>query len=287
MKKILILIIGLLFSSFSFSQSTNAYIDLDFDNDIVVKDGAPARLYQNYYNPREFFFLEFDEIQYCNASISCSVLGIINKDKSNVLEKLKKNKMIFIDTASNSRGVIWEKGKDFFENENMIIRECIEDTASEYISDYFRFFIKNKNDLQSFPIIEINFINVYSTFVEKNGYKSPWNRDYISAYENQNNPGIQFYYLVEQTIKKLKMKNPKVIIKGEVIESNAVLRNGSSSRNKKIRNLKKGEKVEILDCLEESESVNGISYPWIKVRTSKNEEGYILGGSIKVEVFVE
>ena len=46
--------------------------------------------------------------------------------------------------------------------------------------------------------------------------------------------GIQFYYLVEQTIKKLKMKNPKVIIKGEVIESNAVLRNGSSSRNKSI-----------------------------------------------------
>lgn len=287
MKKILILIIGLLFSSFSFSQSTNAYIDLDFDNDIVVKDGASARLYQNYYNPREFFFLEFDEIQYSNASISCSVLGIINKDKSNVLEKLKKNKMIFIDTASNSRGVIWEKGKDFFENENMIIRECIEDTASEYISDFFRFFIKNKNDMDSFPLIEINFINVYSTFVEKNGYKSPWNRDQVSGYEDQNNSGIQFYYLAEQAIKNIKMKDPELIIRGEVIESNVVLRNGSSSRNKKIRNLKKGEKVKILDCLEESESVNGISYPWIKVKTYNNKEGYISGGSIKVEVFVE
>ena len=72
------------------------------------------------------------------------------------------------------------------------------------------------------------------------------------------------------------MKNPKVIIKGEVIESNAVLRNGSSSRNKKI-----------LDCSEDFELVDGNSFPWVKVKTSKNQEGYILGESIKAEVFVE
>lgn len=265
------------------------YFDIKFDKSIKV-EMVSNKLCQNPNKPGEFYFMEWNLLKYYDDSINLLILSVINSEKSNLLYKLAKNNKIKLEYAANSSWIEarWTESIPFIINNDIVIKEYIRDTATEYYTDYFDFIVKKNDVNESIVLMDIQFINAYSTFVDKRENRNlTWNRELIEEYEDQNNPGIKFYYLVEDAIKNISIKNPSLEIKGTLNDDKVRLRSENNLSCKTIRLMRKGEEVQVIDCLTNTEEINGKKSPWIKVITKNNETGYIYGEYLDVYVKLE
>ncbi len=74
----------------------------------------------------------------------------------------------------------------------------------------------------------------------------------------------------------------KVIGVGELNDDRVRLRKEPGLNGEKIRLLHKGECVEILNISQNKERIDGKEYPWIKIRTNKDEIGYVYGEYLNI-----
>ena len=74
----------------------------------------------------------------------------------------------------------------------------------------------------------------------------------------------------------------KVIAVGELNDDRVRLRKELGLNGEKIRLLQKGECVEILNVSQNKERIDGKEYPWIKIRTNKDEIGYVYGEYLNI-----
>lgn len=267
------------------AASYDIYFDLKFDTSITVEN-IDNKLCKNPNKTDEIYFMERNIIKYNNDSIYMNVISVINSEKSHLLSELARNSMIKISYATNSSwiDVRWNQSLPFLSNNEIVIKEYIKDAATEYYTDYFDFYIKKNDTAESISKIGIQFINVFSSFVEKNESITQWNRDLVRLYSNQNNPGIEFYYLVEETIKNIKIKNPNLLILGTINDNRVRLRSEPGLNSKTIKFLEKNEIVQINECISNNEIINGKKKPWIKVKTLNDETGYVYGEYLDISV---
>lgn len=157
-------------------------------------------------------------------------------------------------------------------------------------------------------------------FYDENYYlKNDWNNPvepsegyYFDYSAERYNPGLvktdrvvrggSFYYREEKIYSRMPMpptmqslsvigfrvaKNAdtasrKVIGVGELNDDRVRLRKESGLNGEKIRLLQKGECVEILNVSQNKERIDGKEYPWIKIRTNKDEIGYVYGEYLNI-----
>ena len=74
-----------------------------------------------------------------------------------------------------------------------------------------------------------------------------------------------------------------------VIADNLRIRESPSiaSSTNIIGKLNKFDEIELIGCTESSQTIEGLTYPWFKVRLKDNSEGWIFGGFVKIYFFDE
>lgn len=284
MKRTIIFIIILLCTSSFFGETLLGNIKIPFDDSITIIENNTS-LNINTKNINQFFLTRFYTVSYCNEKIVLKETILLNQNETSLLKKLGNNKMLQFDYANPSiTNLLISKSSQHFENDNNIsIKEYICEIGNGWASDYFGFTIKPKDSF--YESIDLRFQNIYSTYIEKDGYVSPWNKNKVISYVDQNNFGIQFYYKIEAAIKKLISYEEQFHIYAEVNDDKVRYREEASLSSNIIRNFEKNEKIIVLSCEDESYKIGDDNYPWVKVKTSDNKIGYIYGKYINV--FVE
>lgn len=74
-----------------------------------------------------------------------------------------------------------------------------------------------------------------------------------------------------------------------VITDNLRIRESPStdSSTNIIGKLNKFDEIELIGCTESSQTIEGLTFPWFKVRLKDNTEGWIFGGFVKIYFFEE
>lgn len=288
LKKTIICLLLIFIVFLSFAEQYDVFFDLQFDNKIKIKD-CERSLCQSFYDRNEFFFYENEIIYYSEDAIYMTVLSIVNKSQSELLYKLTNARILKPEVISNSSWIKerWNEGQLFYKDNKKIIKEYIRDTATEMDTDYFIFLVKKNDESESISVHEIKFTNLYSTYIDKGGYTSPWNRETVKNYKNQNNPGIQLYYLVEEAMKKINVKQPSIKITGILNDDKVRFRKKANLSCETIRLLKESEGLEILDVSEKTETIGKDTFPWIYVKDSNGKTGYIYGKYLDVKVDIQ
>lgn len=285
MKKILLMFILLTINCFCFAQINFTYFEINSDSKISFKKGE-KKLYLDYYNMDQFFIFESVVVNYEGKQLPAQISYVINTNNSRLLKKLYKNKMISINSISNISTLpqAWEDSQLFFTKENFIIKEYIRDWINGWSTDKFGFIIKNLDNNDLINMIEIKILNVFSTLIEEETVISPWNLKTVKSFKNQENIGIRFYYLMENLMKTFVFQKHDLLILGTVNDEKVRFRESNSLDSFVIRYFEKGEELEVVDC---SEKENKDTFPWIKVKSKKNEIGYIYGEYIDILVKTE
>ena len=74
-----------------------------------------------------------------------------------------------------------------------------------------------------------------------------------------------------------------------VIADNLRIRESPSiaSSTNIIGKLNKFDEVELIGCTESSQTIDGLTFPWFKVRLKDNSKGWVFGGFVKIYFFEE
>lgn len=281
MKKIIILTIYVFFALRCYSHQFDVYFDINFGNKISFKD-SHRTLYQNINDSYQFFFHETEIVCYADDKVYMTIDAFIDRQKSEMLYKLICNKMLDINNASSS--LYWQTPLKFIEKKDILVEEYLRDVGNGWSSDDFGFIIHFNNSKSDIAKLDVKFLNIYSIYIDKGGYTSPWNREKVTNYKNQNNPGIQLYYLVEEAMKNIKVKQPLIQISGILNDDKVRFRKEANLSCETIKLLNKSECLEILDVSEKTETIGEDSYPWIYVKDDNGKTGYVYGKYLDVKV---
>ncbi len=285
MKRYFFCIVLLLIISNCFSHQNNSFFKINDNPAIVIHDGEKI-LYKNYADYNQLFFWENAIVDYSGKQLSLQISYVINSEKTSLIRNLINTKKLKVEAISNitSLNKQWDNNQIFLDTNSFTIKEYLRDVGNGWCSDDFGFIIKSKNKSDTISMIDIKFLNIYSTYIQEGGYISPWNKQKVKQYNNQNNHGIQFYYLVEELMKTFVVKNPNVYVIGIINDDKVRFRNNSNLDSSIIRFFEHNEEVEIIDCPESLNSQEKEKFPWIKVKTKKNEIGYVYGEFVDVYV---
>lgn len=232
-------------------------------------------------NKNEFFIQTFYGVKYENDVISGSEYRFIDTKYTPLLTKLCKTRMITYDGA-NVTPIHSSDCRSFAMNTGLPIKEYVSAVGNGWASDNFGFIIPMTN--KGYSTIEFRFLNIYSTWIEKGGYKTLWNRETVRDYPDQSNPGIQFYYILEDLFRDMNTDNTIFSITGKVNDERVRFRTENNLNCETLRLFDNGEVLEILDCDEGKTQIGDDSYPWIKVKSAAGETGYIYGKYIDITV---
>lgn len=281
-KRIKICLLCFLFlCSFLFSQKKQERIIFPSNNLISITK-IDDNIYKFFYDYNQIFILERYKIDYEKESLSMYITYSLKGEKLKLLQQLNKNKLLFLETASNIAEVdkLLNNSLLFYSNEDFMVKEYVRSVGNGWTSDDFGFIIKpNETD---YSIINIKINNIFSTYIEKKGYPTIWNKKIIDTYNDQNNPGIKFYFIFEKIMRQINIGEKEIIIGGVVNDEKVRFRKGGNLKSEAIRFFEKDGKVEIIECSENVELINNDLYPWIKVKTDNCEIGYIYGKYLKV-----
>lgn len=283
-KKIIIcLSYSLFIFSFLFSQRNQERIIFP-NNSLVIITKIDEEIYKYYYDYNQLFILERYKIDYEKESLSMYITYSLKGEKLKLLQQINKNKLLFLETASNISEVdrLFNNSLLFYSNEDFTIKEYVRSVGNGWTSDDFGFIIK-PNDTD-YSIINIKINNIYSTYIVKKGYPTIWNKNLIESYNDKNNPGIKFYSIFEKIMQQITIEKKETIINGIVNDEKVRFRKEGDLKSETIRFFEKNEKVEILECSENVELINNDLYPWIKIKTDNGEIGFIYGKYLTVFV---
>ena len=183
---------------------SNPFIEMNLDTRLDIDEGN-FKIFSNFTNPDELLIYGSYVLSYSNEKILMTIIIRPGKElNKELIQNIKENNYMI---KAISLGPHWERMIDFYEDESIKITEYIRDVANDWCTDDFGFFIDSKLNEKIYNSINIYFSNIYSTDIEKGGYKSPWNKEKVMNYKDQKNPGIQFYYMMEKLIKTIKLRN--------------------------------------------------------------------------------
>ncbi len=266
---------------FCYSDQLIEQIQKNTQSQVVFRETSKS-LYLDLKNKTDFFITRFFEVEYEDDKTFGTVNYIMNDTFSKVLLKLRNHNLIKIEAVSNISNIqdLWDSSMNFMNTQNFSVKEYIRDTGNAWSTDDFGFIFTIQNNY--FKIIDIKLFNVFSTYIEEGKYPSPWNRNVLANYKDQQNKGILFYYMIENAIKKITEINDTVFIIGVLDDNGVRLREKPDLSSQIISNLRQNEKVYILDCENEAYEISGYNFPWVKVQTEDNKIGYVYGQYLQI-----
>lgn len=281
MKKITVLFVLLFLKTTCFSE-TLIYLIQEHSQSKIAFCEKSQSIEVNLYDKNEFYVLKMYEVTYEGETLSSIVTFTLNKSYSEIISRLRKYNLIKIDASSNinDNGKLWQKSQTFINNNSFSVKQYIRDTGNGWSTDDFGFLFQITDGV--FSMIDLKIFNIYSTYIEKGGYTTLWNREKVTTYKDQKNLGIQFYYLMEESVRKVKNIPDTFTIYGILNDEKVRLRESPNLDSSILRVLNNGEKVSILECENEAVSINGQSFPWLKVVTDDGKLGYVFGQYLTV-----
>ena len=197
----------LLFSFFvllscSSKEIKTPFFTMELNDKIDISD-EKFYLYINYENDDELLISGSYIVSYANEKIWMQIIIKLDKENNEYLKQLIQSRKVILQSVSI--GPQLSKPFKIYESKEIDITECICDVGNGWCSDKFDFYVNTKNSTKGITFLNISFGNIYSTYIEKDGYISPWNKEKVKEYKDQSNPGIQFYYMMEESIKTIKL----------------------------------------------------------------------------------
>lgn len=271
-----------------FSQQKFSFLEISNNSDIQISHGG-IKLYKNYSDYKQLFYFETSSVIYLGEKISLQIAYVIKPDKTNLLSELINAKKINVEAISNITDISkkWQNSHTFIERDELTIKEYVRDIGNGRISDDFGFLIKINDKNNVIDMIDIRFINVYSTLVESGGYESPWNKQRVITYSDQQNKGINFYYSVEELIKTISLNNHEINVIGTVNDEKVRFRKDGNLNSPVIRFFDEKEIVDVISCIVSQDTKDKNSYPWIKVKVNNGEIGFIYGEFLDISIAIE
>lgn len=281
MKKITVLFVLLFFKATCFSETLINLLQ-DYSQSKIAFYEKSQSLEVNLYDKNEFYVLKIYEVTYEGEELSSIVTFTLNKKHSEILSRLSKYNLIKINASSNisDNGKLWEKNQTIINNNSFTVKEYIRDTGNGWSTDDFGFLFHITDGV--FSMIDLKIYNIYSTYIDKGGYTTLWNREKVINYKDQKNLGIQLYYLMEELVRRVKNITDTFTIYGILNDEKVRLRESPNLDSSILKVLNTGERVSILECENESVSINGQSFPWLKVVTDEGKIGYVFGQYLNV-----
>lgn len=203
--------------SINFSPSkkvSNTFFELCLDESMDVEE-ANSLIFKDIENQNEVIFYNSYRVSYADKKIVMYAIVKLNDEQNDIINSYMKNNKINVDYISLDNH--WSAPLDFYNNDKITITEYIRNLANEWCTDDFGFFIDEKNKGKTISYMNIYFENIYSTYIEKGGSTTSWKKENVKEFEDQENPGIKFYYLMEESMKTIELKEPEDIV--SVIET--------------------------------------------------------------------
>ncbi|MEE3313471.1 MAG: hypothetical protein VZR56_04855 [Treponema sp.] len=184
----------------------NDFFEFYLDESMDV-DQENFKLYENFENQDKYLVKGTYVLSYSGQKIYMNIAVELTDEQNKKMDEYLKEKQI--NLMAISLGGHWKPPFDFYQNNEIKVTEYIRDVANDWCSDDFGFFVKEKNTPKCFSSLNIYFQNIYSNFIEEGGYITPWNRETVKAFEEQQHPWIQFYYLIEKSMETIRIKHPE------------------------------------------------------------------------------
>jgi hypothetical protein len=210
--------------------------------------------------------------KYKNISFPMFARFKINKDidinKVKLFTKIKKiNDTSFMEYDSRFKEVDYSQ---FIVNGHIITR-YIADWGSGFSRDILSYDFEINNN-EYFDHCYLDFYNIWPENEEYPEKKI--STKYIDELISKGDRRVELYKIIDNIVNNIEFK---VLLskKNEFINKveNLRLRNSPSSIAKIIRNLIKGEKLELIEKGKE-ETINGVTGNWVKVKTQQGETGW-------------
>lgn len=188
---------------------SNTFFELYLDETMDVEE-ANSLIFKDIENQDEVIFYSSYRLSYADEKIVMYAIVKLNDEQNEIINTYMKNNNINVDYISLSNH--WRAPLDFYENGRVTITEYIRNLANEWCTDDFGFFIDGKNKEKNISYMNIYFENIYSTYIDKGGNTTSWRKENVKEFEDQGNPGIQFYYLMEESMKTIELIEPEDVV---------------------------------------------------------------------------